>query len=174
MPAPEGLRLDPELRWSWLVALSATGHATEADADAELARDATSHGRTAHRTMPAAQPDADIRAAAWQAAWEDDTLTNDHLDATIAGVRAGGRRDLVSAFDEAYFARILDAWSERSIEIARRLVIGLFPESDSLDLADAWLIAHVDAPGALRRLVIEQRDGLARDLRVRAAQSSVT
>lgn len=169
---PAGLRLDPELRWSWLTALSATGHADASDADAELARDGSSQGRTAHRTVLAARPDAEIRAAAWQAAWEDETLTNDQLDATIAGVRAGGRRDLVAAFDETYFARLRDAWAQRSIEIARRLVIGLFPASDTLTLVDAWLEENTDAPGALRRLVIEQRDHLARDLRVQAAQPS--
>ncbi|HYP72827.1 MAG TPA: ERAP1-like C-terminal domain-containing protein, partial [Microbacterium sp.] len=170
--APAGLRLDPELRWSWLAALSASGHASLADADAELARDATSHGRTAHRTVLAARPDASVRAAAWEAAWADETLTNDHLAATIAGVRAGGRRDLVARFDETYFARLRVVWAERCIEIARRIVVGLFPASDSLDLVDAWLADNEDAPGALRRLIIEQRDGLARDLRVRAAQPS--
>ena len=111
-----------------------------------------------------------MRAAAWESAWGDTTLTNDHLDATIAGFRAGSRRDLIARFDEEYFAALSPAWQERSIEIARRLVVGLFPASDSPGPADRWLETHVDAPAALRRLVVEQRDHLARDLRVRAAQ----
>jgi aminopeptidase N len=172
-PAPEGLPLDPDLRWTWLIALAATGHAGAAAADAELAADPTAAGAVAHRTALAARPDAAVRAAAWDAAWQDETLTNDHLAATIAGVRAGGRRDLLARFDEDYFARIAEVWSTRSIEIARRLVDGLFPASDSLEPVDAWLAAHADAPGALRRLVIEQRDGLARELRVRAAQGQL-
>jgi len=170
LAAPDGLRLDPELRWMWLAALSATGHATAEDADEELRRDPTAKGRTAHRTVLAARPDPEVRAAAWHAAWDDTTLTNDHLSATISGVRAGGRRDLIAAFDEEYFARIRVVWDERSIEIAARLVRGLFPERDSLDLVDGWLTANEDAPAALRRIVVEQRDHLARDLRVRAAQ----
>ena len=169
VPTPEGLALDPELRWAWLAALSATGHADAAAADAELDRDPTANGRIAHRTVLAARPDAAVRAAAWRAAWEDESLTNDHLSAMIAGVRAGGRRDLITAFDEEYFARIRGTWETRSIEIAGRLVRGLFPARDSLDLVDAWLAEHTDAPAALRRIVIEQRDHLARDLRVRAA-----
>lgn len=169
-PAPAGLALDPELRWSWLTALATTGHADAADADAEFARDPSSHGETARRTALTARPDLDVRAAGWRAAWEDITLSNDHLDAVIAGVRAGGRRDLIAAFDDDYFARIRPAWEGRSIEIARRLVVGLFPASDSLAHVDAWLDAETDAPPALRRLVVEQRDALARDLRVRAAQ----
>jgi aminopeptidase N len=52
-------------------------------------------------------------------------------------------------------------------------VIGLFPASDSLDDVDAWLAAHEEAPAALRRLIVEQRDHLARDLRVRASQAQL-
>ncbi|MCR2827849.1 ERAP1-like C-terminal domain-containing protein, partial [Microbacterium sp. zg.Y909] len=167
---PQALALDPELRWSWWTALATVGEATTADADAELTRDDTATGRTAYIEMCAAQPVADVRAAAWHRAWDDTTLTNDHLSATIAGFRAGGRRDLIAGFDPDYYARIRGTWSERSIEIARRLVRGLFPASESLEPADRWLAENVDAPGALRRIVIEQRDHLARDLRVRASQ----
>ncbi|MFF2485246.1 aminopeptidase N [Microbacterium sp. NPDC058062] len=168
--APAGLALDPDLRWAWLVALAATGHASAEDADAELASDPSAQGHIAHRTVLAARPDAAVREAAWYAAWDDESLTNDHLAATIAGVRAGDRRDLIADFDDEYFARIRPTWAARSIEIARRLVVGLFPAAESLDQVDAWLTQNQDAPAALRRLVIEQRDGLARDLRVRAAQ----
>lgn len=171
-PGPAGLPLDPDLRWRWLVALSATGHATPAEVDTELASDPTATGRLAHRTALAARPDEAVRTAAWNDAWRDLTLSNDHLDATITGIRAGGRRDLLGGLDDDYFARIGLAWSERSIEIARRLVAGLFPASESVDGADTWLTGHEDAPAALRRIVIEQRDELARDLRVRSAQPS--
>ena len=167
---PDGLRLDHELRWMWLTALSATGRLTAAEADAERDADPSSQGRTAHLTVLAARPDSAVRAAAWHAAWDDESLTNERLSATIAGARAGDARRFLAEFDAEYFARIAPTWASRSIEIARRLVVGLFPASDSLDLVDAWLAEHADAPGALRRLIIEQRDGLARDLRVRAAQ----
>ncbi|OCG76541.1 aminopeptidase N [Microbacterium sediminis] len=170
-PAPEGLRLDPDLRWAWMQGLAASG-AVDADAiEAERRRDDTMSGRTAAIEALAARPDADVRAAAWRAAWDDATLSNDHLGATIAGFRAGGRRDLIAGFDAEYFERILPTWRTRSIEIARRLVAGMFPASDSTDAADAWLEAHAHAPASLRRIVIEQRDHLARDLRVRAAAS---
>ena len=55
------------------------------------------------------------------------------------------------------------------------VVRGLFPahpaEQDAqatLDAADAWLAAHEDAAPALRRLVLEARDDLARALRAQA------
>ncbi|WP_105567394.1 aminopeptidase N [Microbacterium halophytorum] len=168
---PAGLPLDADLRWSLLTALAATGRATEADAAAELERDDTLSGRTAWVEVMASRPEADVRAAAWEAAWTDAALSNDHLQATIDGVAAGGRRDLIERFDADYFARLRETWATRSIEIARRLVRDLFPQRGDLALADAWLAENEDAPGSLRRLVIEQRDHLRRDLEVRAANA---
>lgn len=167
--APAGLIVDPDLRWQLLTALVGTGHAGADEVAAELERDDTGTGRTAARRALASRPDAAVRRAAWDAAWTDLSLSNDHLDAEIAGFRAGGRRDLIAEFDHEYFARIGDAWRTRSIELARRLVVGLFPATDSLDLVDGWLAENEAAPAALRRLVVEQRDHRERDLRVRAA-----
>lgn len=168
--APEGLPIDPDLRWALLTALTTTGHASSAVVEAELERDDTASGRTAAVRALAARPVQEVRLVAWHRAWEDETLTNDHLSATVAGVRSGGRRDLIRGLDQGYFERIAGVWRDRSIELARRLVLGLFPAADDLELVDAWLAANGDAPAALRRLVIEQRDHLARDIRVRSVQ----
>ncbi|MDN3444437.1 aminopeptidase N [Microbacterium sp. APC 3901] len=168
--APEGLTIDPDLRWQLLTSLVTTGHAGTDDVAVQLESDDTGSGRTAARRALASQPDPTVRAAAWDAAWNDETLSNDHLDAVITGFRAGGRRDLIAGFDAEYFERIRDAWGARSIELAQRLVVGLFPATPALDLVDAWLADNSAAPAALRRIVVEQRDHLARALRVRAAQ----
>ena len=168
--APEGLPLDPDLRWALLTALVTMGHAGLDEIEAEHTRDRTASGRTAAIEAAASRPLAEVRDAAWDAAWNDESLSNDHLDATIRGFRAGARRDLAAAHDGEYFARIRGVWAERSIEIARRLVLGLFPAAETTDAVDAWLAANEDAPAALRRLVIEQQDHLRRELRVRAAQ----
>jgi aminopeptidase N len=168
---PEGLTVDPDLRWQLLTALASTGHASSEEIAAELERDDTGTGRTAARRALASRPYTAVRAAAWDAAWNDPSLSNDHLDAEIGGFRAGGRRDLIETFDDEYFARLREAWQGRSIEIAKRLVLGLFPAPETTDAVDAWLAGNGDAPAALRRLVIEQRDHLARDIRVRAAQA---
>ncbi|MDP3951420.1 aminopeptidase N [Microbacterium sp.] len=167
---PKGLPLDPELRWSLIAALATTGNSSESAIADELAHDDTADGRTAALRALTSRPTPDVRAAAWDRAWSDTSLSNDHLDAVIAGVRAGARRDLIARFDDEYFARIADVWDSRSIEIARRLVLGLFPGTETTDAADVWLAANSAAPAALRRLVIEQRDHLAREIRVRAAQ----
>ncbi|SNT37704.1 aminopeptidase N [Rhodococcoides kyotonense] len=165
----EGIELDPEQRWMLLKSVSARGKVSVARLDAELDTDNTASGLNSHRAAVAAQPDAETKAHAWTALTTSDDLSNDAVDATVSGFRAGGRRDLLAAYDDRYFDAIADLWSTRSIEIARRLVVGLFPQQDSTDAADTWLAAHEWAPAALRRLVIEQRDHLARALRVQQA-----
>ncbi|WP_029069295.1 aminopeptidase N [Jonesia quinghaiensis] len=155
---PTGLPLDADLRWAWLTALATIGHVNEETLTAEAQRDNTGSGRTAHLRALASQPDAAVRESAWQAAWEDTTLSNDHVDAKIAGFTAGDRPDLTHTVEPEYFDRILPVWNTRSIEIARRLVTGLFPTNTEGDRAGDWLTAHPEAPAALRRLVMEQRD----------------
>jgi aminopeptidase N len=95
-------------------------------------------------------------------------VSNDVLDAFITGFGAGHRPDLTQPYEDRYFESISSLWTSRSIEIARRIVVRLFPQQSSTDSADVWLAEHEWAPAALRRLVIEQRDHLARSLRVQA------
>ncbi len=171
--APDGLPVDADLRWQFVAALATTGHTDAAHIIEERTQDDTAAGRTAEIRALASRPTAEVRAEAWDSAWNDTNLSNDHLDATIEGFTAGDRRDLTGGFDEEYFERIAPAWQERSIELAQRLVVGLFPATDSTELADAWISANAHAPGALRRLILEQRDDLARSIRVRAAQAGL-
>ncbi len=168
----EGLDLDPQQRWLLMRALSASGRADKDAIDAELTLDASASSRNSYRAAISARPTPGAKSAAWSALMDSDDLSNDAVDATVSGFRAGGRRDMLASFDSRYFEVIANLWTGRSIEIARRLVIGLFPQQQSTEDADAWLAAHEWAPAALRRLVIEQRDHLARAIRVRAAAQS--
>lgn len=63
-------------------------------------------------------------------------------------------------------------WADRSIQIGMDVVRGLFPSlQDSpgtLAATDEWLADRADAAPALRRLVLEARDDLARALRAQA------
>ena len=179
--AVPGLAVDAELRWSLWHALAAHGMANEADLDAELARDTTASGRAGHATALAARPDASVKAAAWDAAVRGTELSNQLLSATIAGFNTGAA-ELLDPFVEPYFSCLETVWAERSIEIASRIVRGLYPASRDLARADgspeehpvivrtdAWLAAHPDAPRALRRIIIEQRSHLHRALTAQSA-----
>ncbi|WP_435300296.1 aminopeptidase N [Timonella sp. A28] len=171
-PAPEGLALDPDLRWQWLTALCTLGQAGRVEADDQLSRDNTGDGRTAHLRALASQPTSEQRAANWQTAWEDTSLSNDHLSAVIDGFNAGSRTDLTESYAPEYFTRIREAWNARSIEIARRLVVGLYPSHASDSLVADWLQDNQDAPASLRRLIVEQRDHARRAAQARAGDDS--
>ena len=172
-PGPVGLALDPDLRWALWIALSATGHASVSDFDGELSKDSTSAGRTAYVRAAASIPDAETKAAAWASATTDASLSNDRLDATIAGFRSGTDPSLIEGYAAEYFSSLGKWWSERSIEIARRLVNGLFPAAEDTSAVDSWIQANAEAPASLRRLVLERRDHLARDLRAQASNAVI-
>ena len=172
-PGPVGLALDPDLRWALWIALSATGHASVSDFDGELSKDSTSAGRTAYVRSAASIPDAETKAAAWASATTDGSLSNDRLDATIAGFRSGTDPSLIEGYAAEYFSSLGKWWSERSIEIARRLVNGLFPAAEDTSAVDSWIQANAEAPASLRRLVLERRDHLARDLRAQASNAVI-
>ncbi|HSR22476.1 MAG TPA: aminopeptidase N, partial [Candidatus Eisenbacteria bacterium] len=92
--------------------------------------------------------------------------------AVIGGFAQADQLDLLRPFVEPYFAGLTTIWAERTNETAQNIVIGLFPtllaEQATLDAADKWLAENTDAVPALRRLVIEARDGVARALRAQA------
>ncbi|MXM61927.1 aminopeptidase N [Streptomyces sp. HUCO-GS316] len=172
----EGLEVDQELRWAFLEPLASHGVADEAVLEAELARDDTASGKRHQVRCLAARPSAAVKAQAWAQVVESDALSNALVEATLAGFGRPSQRELLAPYAEKYFAVIERVWAERSIQIAMHIVQGLFPSlQDSqatLDATDAWLTAHADAPPALRRLILESRDDLARSLRGQARDAA--
>jgi len=176
----DGLAVDAELRWNFWHALAAHGQATQAQLDQELARDNTAAGKSGHATALAARPEASVKAAAWEAAVHGTGLSNQLLSATIAGFNTG-TASLLAEFIDPYFECLEQVWADRSIEIASRIVRGLYPAGQDLDghggtpethavlvRTDDWLTTHPDAPRALRRIIIEQRSHLHRALQAQA------
>ncbi|MFD4571218.1 aminopeptidase N [Streptomyces sp. NPDC058417] len=172
----DGLDVDQELRWAFLEPLAAHGVADEAALAAELARDDTASGRRHQVRCLAARPSAAVKAQVWAQLVESDALSNALVEATLSGFRQPSRRDLLAPYAEPYFAVIGRIWEERSIQIAMHIVQGLFPglqdSPATLEATDAWLAAHASAPPALRRLVLEARDDLARGLRGQACDAA--
>ncbi|MFJ5956241.1 aminopeptidase N [Paenarthrobacter sp. NPDC092416] len=178
----EGLAVDADLRWSLWQALAAHGQATQGELDAELANDRTASGREGHATASAARPDAAVKAAAWDAAVMGTGLSNEILTATISGFTTAPLV-LLQPYTDSYFECLERVWAERSIEIAARIVRGLYPAAQDLGdglkptdhpvlvQTDEWLRAHTEAPRGLRRIVIEQRSHLFRALTAQAARS---
>jgi aminopeptidase N len=172
----EGLEIDQELRWDFLEPLAAGGLADEAVLAAERERDDTASGERRQVRCLAARPSEAVKAEAWTAVVESDKLSNALVEATIGGFAQPSQRGLLAPYGEKYFAMIERVWAERSIQIGKDLVEGLYPwlqdSPATLEATDAWLTAHEDAAPALRRLVLEARDDLARALRAQECDAA--
>ncbi|MDN3294742.1 aminopeptidase N [Streptomyces ficellus] len=172
----DGLEVDQELRWTFLEPLAAHGRADESVIGAELARDDTASGKRHQVRCLAARPSEAVKAQAWAQVVESDALSNALVEAVIAGFGQPSQRALLAPYAPRYFAAIERVWAERSIQIAMDVVRGLFPslqdDAATLGATDAWLATHESAPPALRRLVLEARDDLARALRAQSCDAA--
>jgi len=168
----EGLTVDADLRWVMLRALARDGRVGQPELDAELERDATAAGRRKQAGCLAARPTAEAKAAAWALAVESGDQPTDLLRELLNGLSGTDRLDLLRPYVEPYFGVLDKVWADRTIENATRIAALGFPsrlvEPDTLARTDAWLAEDGHAP-ALRRLVTEARDDLARALRARDA-----
>ena len=164
----DGLTIDTDLRWHLLHQLVAAGKADDSEIDRELDRDDTATGRRQAAATLAARPRPEAKEEAWSSVMDNDDLPNSIQTAVIGGFARDGQQDLLRPFVERYFASLIDVWSARTNETAQSVVIGLFPtllaEQSTVDVADAWLEGQRGAAPALRRLVVEARDGVARSL----------
>ncbi len=163
----EGLAVDTEMRWSLLAALAAGGAAGEAEIAAELERDDTAGGRVHAAAARAGIPSPLAKQQAWDAVVVRAELPNTVQAAVIGGFTRTRDRALLEPFVERYFAALLPVWQQRTNEMATQIVAGLYPtqlaDPRLLELTDKWL-AGTDAEPALRRLVLEGRDGVVRAL----------
>ena len=80
----------------------------------------------------------------------------------------------MAPYVEKYFADVAGVWERRSIEVAQKVAVGLYPrwatDQRTVDLATAW--DSDNHPAALRRLVSEGRAGTERALRARGADAA--
>ena len=87
----------------------------------------------------------------------------------IEGFSRPGQDELLEPYVAKYFQAVPEVWSRRSSEVAQTVVVGLYPSwamtEEALSLADDFLAA--DHPPALKRLISEGRDAVARSLRAR-------
>ncbi len=168
----DGLEIDQELRWELWLTLACAGEASPAELRAELEQDNTASGKQHLTHCLAALPTPEAKAAAWSAVVDSDELPNALVEAQISGFAQPDRRDLTAGYTARYFELLETVWAQRSIEIAMKIVGGFFPrlqtDEQTLAAADTWLTTHPQAAPALRRLVLEGRDDLARALQAQA------
>ena len=167
-----GLKVDTDLRWYFLIALTERGATTRAELDAELAKDNTTTGNLAYETCLAAMPNSEAKAYAFKKVLNEDIVTSVRT-ALIVGFQRPIQRDLLEPFVTLYFENLIAAWESKSYEGAAKYVTGFYPnwivKQSTVDATNAWLNgAGKDSPAVLRKLVKESQDGLIRALKVQA------
>jgi aminopeptidase N len=171
----DGLAVDAELRWLLLQRLVVLGRAGDGEIEAELDRDNTAAGHRHALRLRAARPTAEAKAEAWALAVDDVDLPNAEQSAVIAGFQQPEHRDLLAPYVERYFQVVADAWERRTSEMAQQIAVGLYPlhlvDQQTVDRSDDYLRTAQPVP-ALRRLITENRDGVARALRAQARDRS--
>jgi len=163
-----GLVVDADRRWELLTALVVGGRAGETEIASELARDDTASGRLRAAAARAAVPTSEAKEAAWASILHDEELPNSVQSAVISGFGQVIDRELLRPFTARYFDCLEHVWAERTSEMATQIVVGLYPtllaDEETVTMTDAWLAEHPEE-SALRRLVLEGKDGVLRSLR---------
>ncbi len=164
-----GLTVDFEMRWTLLTAVVAAGGADVDAIEAERAREDTATGRERAARARAARPTAEAKEEAWAAAVDGSGLPNAVIDAVAHGfTRPGTPPELLRPFVERYHAMLDQVEDKGSHALVESMVFGFYPrpiaDRGLHDATQAWLDTHPDAPPALRRLVVENRDPVARAL----------
>ncbi|MFD7721337.1 aminopeptidase N [Streptomyces sp. NPDC059814] len=166
---PGGPELDAELRWRILTRLAVLGATDEAAIAAELDQDPSATGQEGAARCRAALPTPEAKAAAWQAMFTDDSLSNYLFTAVAQGFWQPEQADLVSAYVPRYYPEAAQLAVRRGPAIAEAVGSHAFPvyaiDADSLHLGEQALADQALVP-ALRRKLADQIDDLRRALAV--------
>ena len=170
-----GLEPDADLRWRALTALARLGAVGAGELATQRKADPTAKGITHYLRASSSAPREELKVEIFERLLNERSLSNDHIDALIAGFAVDAHRELTAPFTARYLQELQGMWSGRGQEIATRLVTGLFPvcgdEADAQAVED-WLEGHPEAPPALRRLVLKGLDDLRRALAARRVASA--
>ncbi|MEN8582211.1 aminopeptidase N [Burkholderia sp. RS01] len=168
-----GLTVDQDLRWELVASLVVGGRLGQEQIDAELERDNTSSGQNAAALAKAAIPTAEAKAAAWESIVVKGELSNAIQGSAVTGFTRVLDTALLEPYAEKYFAAVPGIVAERTFALAQQVVVGLYPAQlttqATVDRTDEFLASLPEDSAALRRMMLENRDGVARALRARAA-----
>ncbi|UZX05492.1 aminopeptidase N [Arthrobacter sp. CDRTa11] len=169
----DGLTVDQDLRWELLTSLVVGGRFGQEQIDAEMARDNTASGQNAAAQAKAAIPTPEAKAEAWESIVVKGELSNALQNSAVAGFSRVLDRSLLEPYSEKYFEAVPGIVATRTHALAQQIVVGLYPAllttQATIDRTDGFLAALPAESAALRRMMLENRDGVARALRARAA-----
>jgi aminopeptidase N len=165
----DGLVIDTDLRWQLLRRLVSRGAAGQAKIDAELDSDRTDAGERHAAACQASIPDPEAKEAAW-AQIVSGALPSATFRATLGGFADPDQDELLAPYLPRYFDVVADRWQAWGSDMAQFFAEVAYPASvitpAAISAADDYL-ERSDLPSALRRLISEGRDDVARALRCR-------
>jgi aminopeptidase N len=164
--AISGLAVDTDLRWQLLHRLVSRGMAGEQEIDAEHDRDRTDAGERFAVACVAAIPDPAAKEAAWAQIVSGD-LPNATFRAALGGFKSPDQDELLAPYSARFFELVCDVWRDWGSDMAQYFTEQGYPSSVVTPAAIAQaqeFIDRTDPPAALRRLLVEGRDGVARTL----------
>ncbi len=166
---PAGVTLDADLRWHLVTRLAVLGALDAAGVRAELDRDRTEAGGRRAAYALAAVPDAAGKAAVWAELLGAGELSNGRARALAGGFWQPGQDELLRTYAARWATEVPAVFDRRTPGLATTVARLLFPATlvepatyEATSLAGAL-------PDELRRVLLEERDDLARALRARAA-----
>jgi aminopeptidase N len=166
----DGLAADQDLRWVLITGLARTGRAGDR-IDAELARDNTISGKEHAAAARAAQPTAEAKSAAWEAAVVRPDTPNETARSIVYAFHAPGQDDVLAPYVDRYLDAVETLWEHLGTHKAATALNGLFPRVLAspalLERVDTWLETANANPAALR-YVHEGRADIARYLAAQA------
>ncbi|MGY3320688.1 aminopeptidase N [Arthrobacter sp. TE12231] len=169
----DGLTVDQDLRWELLACLVAGGRAGQERIDEELAHDNTSNGQNAAALAKAAIPTPEAKAEAWESIVVKGDLSNALQGSAVTGFTRVLDTSLLEPYAEKYFEAVPEIVANRTHALAQQIVVGLYPAllttQATVDRTDKFLASLPEDSSALRRMMLENRDGVVRSLRARQA-----
>jgi aminopeptidase N len=170
---PEGIDLDPELRWSVVTQLAAYAGDAAAIA-AELAADPSSSAQIHAARARAAIGTPEAKQRAWDLLMAPSAASAYELYATAEGFFVPEQSALTAAYAHRYFDQIAETADFRSGwvlgEVAKRAFPASAVDAETVTLAEELLRTDLAAP--VRRAVVDGTDRLRRALRSLAAYST--
>jgi aminopeptidase N len=172
---PDGLALDPDLRWLLLVQLAALGHLDETALQDELAMAPTTKAQVEFARAMASRPTAEAKGWAWQRFTGAVPASNYELEAIGAGFWRPGQTHLTEEYVERYFAALPGLSAVHEGWVLGQVASAFFPMTSltqsTVDQASAAL-AQTDLDPTIRRRLVDDTDELRRRLAVVAAYPS--
>lgn len=182
----------PSLKWRILRVLAARGADTQLMMRDLANEDKSGESKVAALAVRYSAPDLNVKQNAWERLCTDTSLSNNQFLALAKAFACPAHDHLRISLAPEFFEVVRSVWQQRSIQMARYFVNLLYPSVSGhehfhqpapylwrpateslqhpvLDLGEKWLEENTDAPGALRRLMLEGLDEQRRKLWVRSA-----